>query len=289
MIGYMTDKNALKRVRLIALDLDGTYLNERSAVSERNKEAVRRAEENGIHVVLSTGRPFCGILPEYVKDTPIRYAVTTNGAGVYEFDQNEKTCLFEHSMDYEKVAGICDFLLTKKAHFDVFMNGDGYTDEHVLKYIDELAMPDELKYYLHGTRKTVSDISAFLRERKNPVQKVTLNFPPAFYQTDRREVQEFLTADKTLRVVSGGYMNLEFTDEAVSKARALDFLLKHLGLSVDQCMAVGDSENDLDMIRFAGVGAAMGNASGEVKEAADIVAKDNIHDGVAELIDSIME
>lgn len=283
----MITKEQLSKVRLVALDLDGTFLNEKSIVSDRNKEAVRRADSAGIKVALSTGRPLCGVLPEYLENVPIRFAVTTNGAGIYDLDS--KTSIFDQCMDYKKVAHLTDYLITKHIHFDVFIEGDGYSDERMVPVIEELDMPPELKYYLHGTRKTVPDICAYLRAAKRPIQKVTMNFPPNVYKTDRVEVQNFLQADPSLRLVSGGYMNLEITDISVSKAKALSILGSHLGLQKEEIMAIGDSGNDLDMIKAAGIGVAMGNAVDEVKAAADLVIEDNIHDGVALMLDELTE
>ena len=85
-------------------------------------------------------------------------------------------------------------------------------------------------------------------------------------------------------LVDGGFANLEFTAQGVSKATGLRFLADYLGLTLAQTMAIGDSENDAEMLRAAGLGVAMGNAYPQVKALADAVTDDNESDGVAKAI-----
>ena len=118
------------------------------------------------------------------------------------------------------------------------------------------------------------------------MQKATLNFQKQENGEflNREEVQEYLEKCPDIKVVDGGFNNLEFTKAGTNKASGLKFLAGHLGMTMDKVMAVGDSENDIEMLREAGLGIAMGNASSEVKEVADEITLDNEHEGVAAAI-----
>lgn len=277
----------MKKPKLLALDLDGTLFNGDSAVSEKNQAAIQKAIDAGVTVAISTGRPFIGLPLDYMEQAGIRYAITTNGAAIYRTDG--RITLRAHCMSREKMAEVLPVLVKKRMHFDVFIDGDGYSDVRLRKYIDELAMPLSLRNYIKNSRNVVEDIVSFAAKAKEPVQKITMNFPADELTGSRAEVYALLSADPYFRVVSGGFHNLELTRHDVSKADALQFLCEHLGISIEDACAVGDTENDLDMIRAAGTGVAMGNATDAVKAAADVVTLSNEEDGVAALIERFLD
>lgn len=272
----------MKKPKLLALDLDGTLFNNDSAVSEKNRLAIADAIDSGVTVCISTGRPYIGLPLSFMEEANIRYAITTNGAAVYQVP--EKRCLSSQCMSREKMNELLPILASKRMHFDVFIDGDGYSDRRMRPYIDEFDMPLPLRNYIKNSRNVVEDIASFVAEQDSPVQKITMNFPRDEIEGCRVEVNELLTKDPYFRVVCGGFHNLELTRADVSKAKALSFLCEHLGFSIADAMAIGDTENDLEMIKAAGVGVAMGNATNPVKEAADYVTLTNLEDGVAAVI-----
>ena len=280
----------MKKPKLLAMDLDGTLFNEASVVSENNKEAIRDAQRAGVEIAISTGRPYIGLPLSYMEEARIRYAITTNGAAVYQYEGGGmRTCLFSQCMSKEKIAEILPFLLERRMHFDVFIDGDGFSDQRCRKYIDDLPMPSSLRDYIRNSRHVVEDIVSYAAEASQPVQKITMNFPRDEQEGARREVLERFSADTYFRVVSGGFSNLELTRQDVSKAVALEKLAEHLGFSLSDTMAIGDSGNDLDMIRAAGTGVAMGNSEEETKAAADFVTLSNAEDGVAAVIRTFLK
>lgn len=275
----------MKKPKLLAMDLDGTLFNEDSTVSEKNREAISDAQKAGVEIAISTGRPYIGLPLSYMEEAQIRYAITTNGAAVYRYEGNgQRTCLFSQCMSREKIAEILPFLLGKRMHFDVFIDGDGFSDQRCRRYIDDLPMPLSLRNYIRDSRNVVEDIIAVTTLSSRNVQKITMNFPRDEQEGARREVLEFFSADPYFRVVSGGFSNLELTRQDVSKAAALEKLAEHLGFSLSDTMAIGDSGNDLDMIRAAGTGVAMGNGEEATRAAADYVTLSNREDGVAAVI-----
>lgn len=275
----------MKDIKLVALDLDGTLFDNSSRISERNLTAIRSITDKGIHVVISTGRPFEGIPFDQIKGTGINYAITANGSGIYEI--STRKCLYENAMDEELVTPILNFLLTRDIHMDAFIGGKGYTPVQCVETAQKLTVPSSIKNYIITTRTRLDNILQFIHENQLKVQKMTLNFYPAADGTliDRETVRKFLVSNPSITTVCGGYNNLEFTRADANKGVGLRKLAEILGVNPDATMAIGDTENDLAIIEAAGIGVAMGNATDAVKARADYVTTTNTKDGVAAAIE----
>ena len=275
----------MKDIKLVALDLDGTLFDNRSRISKRNLTAIRSITDKGIHVVISTGRPFEGIPFDQIKGTGINYAITANGSGIYEISTGK--CLYENAMDEELVTPILNFLLTRDIHMDAFIGGKGYTPIQCVETAQKLTVPSSIKNYIITTRTRLDNILQFIHENQLKVQKMTLNFYPAADGTliDRETVRKFLVSNPSITTVCGGYNNLEFTRADANKGVGLRKLAEILGVNPDATMAIGDTENDLAIIEAAGIGVAMGNATDAVKARADYVTTTNTKDGVAAAIE----
>lgn len=275
----------MKDIKLVALDLDGTLFDNSSRISERNLTAIRSITDKGIHVVISTGRPFEGIPFDQIKGTGINYAITANGSGIYEISTGK--CLYENAMDEELVTPILNFLLTRDIHMDAFIGGKGYTPVQCVETAQKLTVPSSIKNYIITTRTRLDNILQFIHENQLKVQKMTLNFYPAADGTliDRETVRKFLVSNPSITTVCGGYNNLEFTRADANKGVGLRKLAEILGVNPDATMAIGDTENDLAIIEAAGIGVAMGNATDAVKARADYVTTTNTKDGVAATIE----
>ena len=275
----------MKDIKLVALDLDGTLFDNSSRISKRNLTAIRSITDKGIHVVISTGRPFEGIPFDQIKGTGINYAITANGSGIYEISTGK--CLYENAMDEELVTPILNFLLTRDIHMDAFIGGKGYTPIQCVETAQKLTVPSSIKNYIITTRTRLDNILQFIHENQLKVQKMTLNFYPAADGTliDRETVRKFLVSNPAITTVCGGYNNLEFTRADANKGVGLRKLAEILGVNPDATMAIGDTENDLAIIEAAGIGVAMGNATDAVKARADYVTTTNTKDGVAAAIE----
>lgn len=275
----------MKDIKLVALDLDGTLFDNSSRISKRNLTAIRSITDKGIHVVISTGRPFEGIPFDQIKGTGINYAITANGSGIYEISTGK--CLYENAMDEELVTPILNFLLTRDIHMDAFIGGKGYTPIQCVETAQKLTVPSSIKNYIITTRTRLDNILQFIHENQLKVQKMTLNFYPAADGTliDRETVRKFLVSNPSITTVCGGYNNLEFTRADANKGVGLRKLAEILGVNPDATMAIGDTENDLAIIEAAGIGVAMGNATDAVKARADYVTTTNTKDGVAAAIE----
>lgn len=270
--------------KLLALDLDGTLLDTHGHIAESSREAIRAAQQAGVEVVLATGRDYNGILWEELGDVSVDYVVTNNGSAVYQVKGRKS--LFEQCLDNRQMVPVFRYLLQKGVYIDVFIDGRDYAPPETMPLAEKLDLPDYVIRVLLANRTPVEHLVEQLEADALHLQKVTLNFwkePDGTYHS-RNDVLAYLKGIPGIVLVDGGFANLEFTAQGVSKATGLRFLTDFLGLSMEQIMAIGDSENDAEMLRAVGLGVAMGNAYPSVKALADAVTDDNESDGVAKAI-----
>ena len=277
--------NEKKEIRLVALDLDGTLFNEEGNITKASVETLCRIQKQGVQIVVSSGRDYDGISWEQLQDIPIDYVVTGNGSAVYATKDRKR--LFEECMDQEKLIPVLEYILQKEVYMTIFVDGAHYTPMECESYVDNLEIPDYIKDWLRGYQKGLENFMMHMREDITRLQKVTLNFQsaPGGGYLNRKEVKEYLQRNPDIHVVEGGFGNLEFTRKGTNKATGLIFLADYLQIPIEQVMAIGDSENDIEMIESAGVGIAMGNALENVKQAAMDITATNEEDGVAKAIE----
>ncbi len=285
-----TDISRIKKadIRLVAVDLDGTLLNQEKKISNYTKEILIQAEREGILIVPSTGRHYYGIPKEVIDLEGVRYFLTTNGAAVY--DKAENRYLYEDAMPYDFALRIAEKLMQYDILVDAFIKGYAYRTEADMGYIQNLAIPDVLKEFMRNSRIGVPSLSRYIEENHLDVHKFTLNFKPDGQGgwIDRDHVLALAEKEQDLTCVCGGFHNLELTHVTATKGNALLKLGEYLGIDREQIMAIGDSGNDYTMLKAAGIGVAMGNAEPEVKSAADFITRSNQEDGVAYAIEQIL-
>ena len=273
--------------KILFVDLDGTLLDDNKNITPENLAAIQKATEAGHAVVVTTGRPLYSTIFQLEKlhmDKPGCYAITSNGAAVYHLPN--RLCIHESAMEPALVCPIIEELQKKSIHMDAFINGDGFSQRSCEGKIDCLDMPTSIKRYIHRTRTFTDDLAAYIRVHNLNVQKMTLNFYPQEDGTFlyRDEVMQILSEHPEITFLSGGYHNLEFTRAGVTKGNGLTLLCSHLGVDIEETLACGDTQNDIDILKTAAIGVAMENALPEVKEIADFVTRSNENSGVAHAI-----
>lgn len=266
-------------IKLIALDLDGTLLDSRKRLSEANRQALSRCVENGIWVVPCTGRAVDGV-PSEVKDIPgVRYAITTNGAVIY--DMKEDAVMDTRMLPWELALEILNFLDVHHVMYDPYIDRRGITEPRFFENLSAYGLSPELQKMVKMTRDIHPNIIEYVKKSHKPVEKINLFFPD---MEERAKLRAELEKRDDILVTSSITNNLEINAPGATKGEAIHRLAAHLGIDVKQTMAVGDGENDFTMIRMAGVGVAMKNASIELQAAADYVTDTNDESGVASAI-----
>lgn len=264
------------KIRLVGLDLDGTLLDEKKAISAPTMEALEEAARQGVYLVPVTGRPHLGI-PKLVRTLPfVRYIISCNGACIR--DEKNGTLLRERLIPAEESRAIVHRLQEKKLPFEVLVEGVGYGEAWVYEHLIALNPHNAfLPRYVKETRRIVSDMQAFVQEGRG--------LEELFIMAGRQDSVEELLCElrqfPNLHVVHPGPGMLEITAAGVDKGEALLALAARLGIDRSETMAIGDSGNDLTMLRAAGLSVAMGNAAPEVKTLSDVVTETNENHGVA--------
>jgi Cof subfamily protein (haloacid dehalogenase superfamily) len=277
-----------KNVQLAALDLDGTLLNPEKKISAEDERTIRDARAAGREIVIASGRPYTGLPLQKITQMGIRYAITVNGAAVYTIP--EMKCLYQDPMPPEAALAVIDHLEDTEVYCDVFIDGRGYGSRSKRPILDQLPLPEPMIRYKKETRIFVDDLPAAVSAMGRPIQKLTLDFiQKGGHLLHRRETEQYLSRRTELCVVSGGGGNLEVTGAGTSKGKALKALARRLQIPVSETLACGDSGNDLDLIKTAGIGVAMANADREVLAEADFVTKSNAESGVAYALRRFMD
>ena len=271
-------------IRLIALDLDGTLLNSAKELTPRSRAALDAAAEAGIEIVPSTGR-FYGGMPEVIRALPyVRYAITINGAQVY--DIRNDCSLYSALIPLDEAVEIMAFLDGKPLIYDCYMDNRGWMTESMWNRSAEFAPDEHYRKMLRELRTPVPELKAFLLARGTDVQKIQF-FTKDLALRDRL-LEEIGQRFPALIVSSSLANNVEINNEKANKGEALLHLAAQLGLSRTQTMAFGDGLNDLRMLSDAGIGVAMENARPEVFAVSDRVTLSNDRDGVAAVIETLL-
>lgn len=257
-------------IKLVALDLDDTLLDHSNTISPRTREIIRQAVGQGVTVTVATGRMYCSALPfaqQLALDVPL---ITYNGALIKSALSGET--LMHTPIEEETALQVLMLFKSKGWYIQSYLNDTLYVAE-----LDEKA-----RYYekLAGVQ-AVAIGDALYTMKGTPTKLLALSEPGEIKLIN--ETVNAAMGDKLYTAVSKPNY-LEMANPAVNKGRALAFLAASLGIKQQEVMAVGDSVNDLDMLEYAGLGVAMGNASDKVKAAANAVTCGNDADGVAEAI-----
>lgn len=265
-------------IRLIALDLDGTLLTEQKTITPRTLAALKAALERGVAVAPATGRPAAGLPAPLLALPGLRYALTSNGARVWDLAQNAPVA--EFLMQKTQAEAALRVLEGYDCITDLFVEGRRISIASQLASLSRIISPAMLAY-MRSTRTEVEDIYAYLAQSSALPEKVSVVFAQSAQRAEAWQRLEALG----LEISSSLDKNLEANAPGVTKGSGLLALAQHLGLARQQLMACGDSGNDLAMLKAAGLSVAMANAEPEIRAVAVYQTASNEEDGVAKAIE----
>lgn len=259
------------KYKMIAVDMDGTLLDGSKNITPRTVAAVRRAGECGVSVCLSTGRPLCGV-QKYLRQLELKTPVITcNGAVIANAATGEE--IFRQCLEKEDARAVWGYGQLFDTTMCVWV-GDRLYANKINNQTDEY--------------KTLSGVEPELIADFEEIVQAGIS-KILWYDTPERiaSFREQLDAEMNSGVsyVTSNPAFLEFFDSRVSKAKAMEFIGGCLGIPREQMIAVGDGENDLSMLGYAGLSVAMANASEKVRSLCDHVTASNNDDGVALVIE----
>lgn len=269
-----------RRIKMVALDLDGTTLNRKKEISPRTAAAFDLAMAQGVHIVVSTGRTFHSLPEQIFGIRGLEYVITSNGAHITRLA--DRTKIYENNLAPEAVLAVIDRIRDRGMSIETFVSGKAYIDQE--EFDDVAAHGSDYRdaEYILTTRNPVPRICDFMAAHRSQIENISLNFRN-LSEKDRWLAE--LSKLPGITVTSSFAHNLEIGGDNTSKATALRHLMALLDVERSELMACGDSLNDQRMLQLAALGVAVANAAPEIKETADYVTDSNDDDGVAKAIE----
>lgn len=260
-------------IRLVAMDLDDTLLRDDWTISPRVVTAIQKAQAQGVKMTIATGRMSISARPyaeQLGLDVPV---ITYHGAMIQHALSGDIIfrCVIPSALATEIVQDVAG----RGVYAQIYLKDRVITPKH----------NDWAREYERISRVRIEegDLSVVLSQEPEGVEKILLMAEEA----DLDQLAPLLRQryGEKVHITKSKPCFLEMTDCSVNKGVALAALAELLGIAQEDVMAIGDSFNDLEMIQYAGLGVAMGNARSEIKEQADIVTVTNEEDGVAEALE----
>ncbi|WP_223703029.1 Cof-type HAD-IIB family hydrolase [Sutcliffiella deserti] len=286
-------------VKCIAIDMDGTLLNNNHVVSKENADAIRVAQKSGVEVVIATGRSYAeakDVLAEAGIYSPI---ICVNGAEVRSVDGE---VVATNPLGNRQVIELAEVLDKNEVYFELYTQKGTFSkdyDKAIATIMDifmsvneeqkndyDLVLKAAKERMEEGRVKLVDSFDPILEDEETVVYKLLA------FSLDKEKLQaakaELLETGK-VAISSSGKDNLEITSIEAQKGLALTVFTKELGISMEDTMAIGDNYNDVSMLERVGRGVAMGNAPDGVKAKAHMETDTNINSGVAKAVLEVLK
>jgi len=259
-------------IKLIAVDLDGTLLNSQHQLTERTEKALKAAIEKGVEVVLATGKTHASAREIIQKLDLKSLGIYLQGLAIYGGDG---TIRHQQTLDLSLARQVITFAEDRGFPVAAYC-GDRILVRRIVKLVDELVKYQEPMPEAVGPLQNILDAM--------PINKLIAIGEPHRIKSLRWQLSMQLNGSVRLMQTHLIEM-LEILPPGASKGTALKVVLKDLGVGAHEVLAIGDAENDVEMIQLAGIGVAVGNGDAKIKEAADYEVASNDEDGVAEAVE----
>ncbi len=263
-------------IRLIATDLDDTLLDAGSNLTERTLAALRKAMDAGIRISLSSGRMTESMVPIAEKTGANAPMILYNGALIYDHTSDET--LFSNPIPAEIALGVAKMIDEMGVYLQVYPGKGYYCNKrcaHTDKYEASIRVP---------CQELGVPVSTWMQG--SMIKMLAIATPEIIDDLQKKLYAAFPSG---VNFMKSKAHYLEIVGEGIDKGRAIEVLAEKMGLARDEIMAFGDGQNDASMLAAAGWGVAMENAVPECKNVARIIAPRNTEDGVAQVIEKLLE
>lgn len=258
----------MKNVRIVFSDLDNTLTTSPGVIDIENKKAIKRLKEKDILVVINTGRALNYIVPIAKDLSTSNYVIASNGAEIYDFENNKS--IYHNELSKKSLEEL-DVLINKYDLF--FMANSG-----LYRYTNKKDKSDD---FIQATG--VSDL-------KNICQIVLESYSIENMKKVKEELsKDLIIANQTKHVKENKLLYYDIVNKDVSKGIAINILCNYLNIPVEYTMGIGDSGNDIEMLKTAHYKVAVGNATDDLKSVANIVTLSNKENGVAKVLNELYE
>ena len=287
--------------KLITVDLDGTLLNKYGEVSEYSKNIIKKLTDQGALVVLASGRISESVLTIAKEIGANKYYISGNGSVLYDMQKEE--IIYEKYLSKEKVLELIELCEKNSIYYNIYTessviakslnyNVAFYNYENTKKSSDkktEINIVDDVYNYIK-TLNTNKFLKMTICDENKIVFSSILRKVKDIPDIDVLEVSHM--SKKKIKMgtkeISVGYYYTEISSKNVDKWYAIEEIMKKEKIAKEEVISFGDNNNDILMIKNAGLGIAMGHSNEQVKKVAKFVTKTNDEDGVAKALENIM-
>lgn len=270
-------------MKIAAIDLDGTLLHSDSNMSDFSKKMIEKAAEQDILVIPTSGRSYRSIMSKIGDVKGIRYTIGANGSVIT--DCSDEKIILNKKIPTETCLAIYHHIKDRGGFYCGYSGNDSYIETGSDKILLSTKMNKAMCIDLLATDVRVPDLGRMMENGEISFGKLYFSF------IDPREITACVDWLGQFDDITYGYSTpytVEVFAKDCNKDLAFDYLRQCLGVSREDTIAVGDSENDLSMVRYARFGAAVANGMNILKEHADLVIPSNDEDGPAHLLEKIM-
>lgn len=270
--------------KIIAVDMDGTLLNDNKLVSDYNLNMINRAVEAGVKFVIASGRVPSGLKFYEATVANNQPMICCNGAIILD---HKNEIIYSNPMSKGSLLKIIDILREEK---DTYYH---FYDEGII-YTEQFGYAAEKFYKFNRTIdkkfrveiRIIVDSKEFIKNTKCDISKiVVIDDDIEYLKSLRKKIDKILEVETTKSDMN----NIEIMTKGTSKGNGLRLLAQHYGISVEECIAIGNDENDISMIEAAGLGVAVYNARDSIKKYANYVTeKDNNNGAIGEVIEKFI-
>lgn len=259
---------------LIALDMDDTLLRSDKTISDETIASFKKVRDTGKYVVICTGRPVSEIAPYDEQFSEMQYYICESGALVY--DHFAKKPAARHTIDASASEAIIDVISHEDVMVQVMVNGASIVEGAKIPHMAHYQMGIYVSLY-SAVAKKVDDIVPVIRDNAGSIEKINV------YHTSReasiRTSESLASKNLPIERIYAETASLELSPKGIHKGVGIADLSASLHIPIEKTIAVGDADNDIPMLKTAGLSLAVANANDHAKAAADLIIPDNNHDG----------
>ena len=287
--------------KLVAIDLDGTMLNQYGIITEKTKKAIKKVQDKGVEVMIASGRAITSVKRFSKEINSKKYFISGNGAITYDIENNK--ILYENILKKQKALQIIKICEENSIYYNVYTEtgiiAKNLNYNTLYYYKDNLTKPDDNRTHIN----IVEDVYNYIDERNEKILKIMIcDEHRAVFNSIVRKLKEIPDIEvldvshMSRKIIKQGteeialeYFYTEVSAKNVDKWNALEEIIKLMNITKEEVVAIGDNANDLKMIKNAGLGIAMGESAPYIRPTADMVALSNEEDGVANILRKIFE
>lgn len=272
----------MSKIKAIVMDVDGTLTNSKKQIPEKTKEVLLKAQSKGVRLILASGRPTSGLMDfakELEMDKNDGLLVSFNGSKVIDCKTLEE--LFNEPISIEEGKAVLEHMKKFEvkpmvAKGEYMLVNNVFDNKIHTRNGQEMNI---IEYESRGGKYKLCEIDDLAEYVDYPLNKILTAGQPDYLKENYKEMMGPFKDKLSCMFTADFYF--EFTANGIDKAKALDTVLKPMNINQDEIISFGDGQNDLSIIKYAGIGVAMGNAVDELKDQADEITFSNEEDGIA--------